>query len=118
MLPAILAALIPVLVTCAEQLFGGGGTGPTKQQWVVDLVGDIMPLIANKVPSWIQPEMSELQGLVIDALETAVDKMEAAGADAGGPNAPAPAIVKNSAESTGISVAIENAPPITPPDPE
>jgi hypothetical protein len=72
---ALLMAVLPFLVQEAELLFSRGSpqAGPQKKQWVLDMVHqDIIPAFAKRCPSWLQPDLPELEQFLDDALEKAV----------------------------------------------
>lgn len=75
-MPAILLALVPLLVSQAEKLFGSS-SGASKRSWVMDAMKEIQPLLARIEPDWIKKNAEALESIVDVAIEFALDKLEA-----------------------------------------
>lgn len=85
MLPALIAALIGVLVPQAERLFGPK-TGTQKKAWVTDMVHELMSILTDHVPSWAKgflvPSQIAIEAVISEAIEAAVRKLKGEAAPA------------------------------------
>ena len=77
MLPQILVALVPLLVSQAEALFQGEGRGAEKRQWVHDAMKEAEPFIVKVSPEWAKKEVPVVEELIDTAISFALDKLEA-----------------------------------------
>lgn len=76
MIPQILIALVPLLVSQAESLFQGSGRGAEKRQWVHDALNEATPLLKKIAPEWLEKELPVLTGMIDTAIEFSLDKLE------------------------------------------
>jgi len=76
MIPQILIALVPLLVSQAESLFQGGERGQEKRQWVHDALHEAEPLMKKIAPDWLDKQLPVLEGMIDTAIEFALDKLE------------------------------------------
>lgn len=76
MIPGLLVALVPFLVSQAEKLFGSG-EGYKKHAWVREAIIGADPLIRRLEPDWAKKSNEEIESLLALAIEFALDKLEA-----------------------------------------
>jgi hypothetical protein len=75
----IISAIVPLLVRKAEDEFKAPKTGAEKHAWVQGAVHDVVDILQAKLgdPSWLDKIEVPLEKIVSDAIEAALDAMEA-----------------------------------------
>lgn len=74
-LVALIANLVPFLVTEAEKLFsrGNSGAGPKKHAWVTAFVTDVIePGLAKVLPDYLKADAQMLADAIDSAIEAAL----------------------------------------------
>lgn len=71
----LIGTIIPVLVTEAEKLFPGTGTGQTKHDWVKGFVKTMIDGLDKIVPNWVKPSEEVIAVAIDAAIETGLNSL-------------------------------------------
>lgn len=79
LLQPLLGLIVPSLVSEAEKAFTGSSkSGPSKRQWVIDGVNEVLAAMIKKMPlpSWAKTVEGPVVELLDVAIDAALDKAE------------------------------------------
>lgn len=75
MLPLIIAALVPAVVTLIQTLIPAASTPSQTHTWVQGFFKDAANALAKVIPPWLQPEMTTIETVLADLVQAELDKI-------------------------------------------
>ena len=73
LLQLMIGSLVPVLLQIAEQSMGVK-PDPQDPSWVAGLISEVVGLVQKYIPSWLLPEVEELEQLIAAEVEKLLKK--------------------------------------------